>query len=522
MNNRRLLPYSALLLAACASLAVPAGAQMTSTGLNCSQIQSLNLLKQDNMRAGLTLIECGVVQGGASVGGDSEENEAPAPPNILVSNRTCNSGSSCTKSESMVWAQGSTIVVNFNDHNAGQYAGASYSTNGGATFTQINPPPFTSHGTNYGDPIVVYNAKLAKWFAGDLVGGCGGQGIGLWTSADGITWTTGACAHNGGSDDRESMWVDNNPASTGYGRMYISWNDYNTNCGGGGCLFVTWSNDGTTWSTPKQVNTGSFANVFSRDVQITGTPVVPVSNNITANVPYSTVFLASMDEGGGGLATRQNIMFRSVDGGTSWTGVTTGPRFAAVGDSTCGYFAKVNSIIRHMGWGEPAVGPKGVVHYAYAGAGTSNDHGNIYYVRSTDNGLTWSTPLKLNDDPDAQYHTQWMPSVSSSSNGKVTISWYDRRSQNTACNAVTDPGCSYERYGVQSSNNGATWGSNFAITSSVTPEPAQNDPGVQSCYAGDYDYATATGNNAWVTWTDGRRAVGGTQVQDVNFAAIPQ
>ncbi len=63
---------------------------------------------------------------------------------------------------------------------------------------------------------------------GDLVAGgdCGGQGIGLWNSPDGITWTTGACPHNGSEDDRESMWVDNNPASPFYGRMDISWNDF--------------------------------------------------------------------------------------------------------------------------------------------------------------------------------------------------------------------------------------------------------------------------------------------------------
>ncbi len=90
----------------------------------------------------------------------------------------------------------------------------SVSTDGGVTFTRLNPSPFaTGHGTNFGDPIVVYNAKLSKWFAGDLATGCGGQGLGLWTSLDGLTWSVGACAHNGTSDDRESMWVDNSPSS---------------------------------------------------------------------------------------------------------------------------------------------------------------------------------------------------------------------------------------------------------------------------------------------------------------------
>ena len=45
---------------------------------------------------------------------------------------------------------------------------------------------------------------LTKWVAIFLASGCGGQGLGVWTSPDGVTWSTGACAHNGSSDDRES------------------------------------------------------------------------------------------------------------------------------------------------------------------------------------------------------------------------------------------------------------------------------------------------------------------------------
>src|SRR5437762_2853907 len=72
------------------------------------------------------------------------------------------------------------------------------STAGGVTFTRLLPAPFASgHGTNYGDPILVFNGRLQQWFAGDLSTGCGGQGIGLWTSptaSGGLTWSTGACA----------------------------------------------------------------------------------------------------------------------------------------------------------------------------------------------------------------------------------------------------------------------------------------------------------------------------------------
>ena len=516
MNHRSKLVLCVLTGALCA-FTVPAMAQMTSVGIDCSQLNSIHAMTQENFRVGKALIECGIVAGGKEEAG-SDVN-FPAPPNVLVSNRTCTGPTSCTKSENMVAEHGSTVVVNYNDHQSGQYSGASYSTDGGATFTEIEPAPFASgHGTNYGDPIVVFNNKLNKWFAGDLVTGCGGQGIGMWSSADGISWTAGACAHNGSFDDRESMWVDNDPTSAGYGRMYISWNDYNTVCGAGGCLFIVHSDDGTTWSTPLQLNNGG---TFLRNVQLTGAQISPTANR-SALKGYDSVFIASMDEGGGGNASRQNIMFRSDNGGTSFTQVTMGPRFNAVGDLSCGYFYAVAPIWRHMGWGEPAVGPNNTVHYVFAGAGTNNDHGDIFYTRSTDNGTTWSAPVKLNDDPDQQYHTQWMPNLSVNPAGKVTASWYDRRSVSTACNFATDPGCNYERYGAQSSDNGATWSANFAVSSAIIPQPQQQDGGVQGCYAGDYDYSTAQGSNAYVTWTDGRRNVNGVQVQDVNLAVVPE
>ena len=516
MKNRN-LAISILALAVCV-FALPAMAQMTSVGIDCSQLSSVHALSQENLRMGKALIECGIVKGGGSPSDQEIEDDYPQPPNVLVSNRSCSSDASCTKSESMVWANGQTIVVNYNDHNNGQYSGTSYSTDGGATFTEILPNPFGSgHGTNYGDPIVVYNQKLGMFFAGDLVTGCGGQGVGLWTSPDGIKWTVGACAHNNSFDDRESMWVDNDPTSAGYGRMYITLNNYNVTCGAGGCLFVTYSDNGTTWSTPLQLNSGTFL----RNVQVTGGQISPTAIKSSLNA-YDPVFLATMDEGGGGASTRQNIMFRSTNGGTSWTQITMGPRFNPPGDLSCGYFYAVAPIIRHMGWGEPAVGPNNVVHYAYAGAGTNNDHGDIFYTRSTDNGATWSTPVKLNTDPDQQYHTQWMPSVSVNPAGKLTVSWYDRRQANSACNSYTDVGCSYNRYAIQSPDNGVTFGTDFVVSSSLSPQPSQLDGGVQSCYAGDYDYNTAQGSNAFVTWTDGRRSVNGVAVQDVNFAAVPE
>ena len=85
--------------------------------------------------------------------------------------------------------------------------------------------------------------------------------------------------------------------------MYELYNDFNV---GGGALYVTRSTDGgLTWLAPVQVANGT---PFIRDVQITG-----------AQDTSGTVILAGMNEGGGGLAQRMNLMYRSTDGGVTFT-----------------------------------------------------------------------------------------------------------------------------------------------------------------------------------------------------------
>ncbi len=141
---------------------------------------------------------------------------------------------------------------------------------------------------------------------------------------------------------------------------------------------------------------------FMRDVQITG------------DAATGDVYVASMNEFGGGLTTRSNLFFKSTDGGATWTNTYTGPTFPAPGRTTCpnSYFACMyntpqGGYWRHMGWGEPAA-LNGIVHYVYDSRNTGNgDPGNIFYIRSTNGGATFSAPFQLNTD--ATTRAQWQP-----------------------------------------------------------------------------------------------------------------
>ena len=312
-----LAAFAALAIVLTGAIAAAGAAGNTSRQGVCASIEKNNVEKQMNAHAALILAACGRTPAGAEALNSSfsslahlrsqPQDYGGTDVNII----TGGEGTSphVVQSETQVWANGDTVVSTYNDsRTAGAcYSGGSYSQNGGATWTNLNSRPFCSgHGTSFGDPTIVYDALHAKWIASFLAAGCGGQGLGVWTSNDGATWATGPCAHSGGSDDRNSSWVDNTPSSPFYGRTYISWNNFAV---GQGALQVIWSNDGgATWTAPVTV----VGNIFVRDVQIT-------------TGADGKVFLATMNEGGGGMSPRQNIIQMSTNGGASWSGVRDGP-----------------------------------------------------------------------------------------------------------------------------------------------------------------------------------------------------
>ena len=68
---------------------------------------------------------------------------------------------------------------------------------------------------------------------------------------------------------------------------------------------------------------------FIRNVQITG----DMSGD-------GTLYIAGMDEGGGGFPHNDtNLIFKSTDGGNTWSNTYTGTPFPGPGVTSSGYFA---------------------------------------------------------------------------------------------------------------------------------------------------------------------------------------
>jgi len=491
---------------------------LVPAGFDCSRIHELGIDKQENMRAGAIMIACGRAQGGAAsspLGAFVQViNQLLAPLAYGTADVDLVTGAetspNVTQSETFTASNPDNpnqIVVAYNDsrgRNASpiNISGASVSTDGGTTFTRLTAANGQSPFSNtLGDPVILYNRPTGTWYTVWLDAGCGAQGLGGYkttTPSNANSWTH-FCIHTNSQDDRESGWADNNPSSAFYGRMYVSWNDFNV---GGGALFVRYSTDnGVSWTNARQLTSGA---PFIRDVQITG-------DSATGDV-----YVAGMNENGGGLTTRNNLMFRSTDGGNTWTNTYTGPTFNGPGRGASGYFATMYNnpaYWRHMGWGEPAA-LNGVVHYVYDSRNTATgDAGNVFYIRSTDRGVTFSAPFQLNTNTDPT-KAQWQPNVSVSSTGSLFAVWYDERERTAASCQPSSPSTPcYRMWARRSTDNGATWLPDDAFSNVVTPLPLQPDPGIQATYAGDYDYASASPNHLHA-WVDGRVTISGSSQQD--------
>jgi hypothetical protein len=118
---------------------------------------------------------------------------------------------------------------------------------------------------------------------------------------------------------------------------------------------------------------------------------------------------------------------------------------------------------------------------------------DVYMIRSSDQGLTFSAPIRINQDPTGlgkKHYFPWI--VCDPANGVLSVIFYDDRN-------VGAYDC--EVYCANSEDGGDTW-EDFKVSDvSFTPSPI---PGLAGGYMGDYLGISARDGWVYPTWTDNR------------------
>jgi len=138
---------------------------------------------------------------------------------------------------------------------------------------------------------------------------------------------------------------------------------------------------------------------------------------------------------------------------------------------------------------------------------------NVLFAKSTDGGITWTTPIRVNDALTGQHFF----STIAVSGGVISVAWYDSRLGQLSNGTITGLDVFY----ASSTNGGNSFSTNVRITSvSFNPNTVERtDFGDTEIFMGDYIQVAASSASAHIIWTDNRNAC---DTVDPTFGCIDQ
>ncbi|MFN7963004.1 MAG: sialidase family protein [Thermoanaerobaculia bacterium] len=363
----------------------------------------------------------------------------------------------------------------FGPAGGGGFTGFARSETGAATWEDrgaLSPDSF-------GDPSLVWSRRDATFYIAALHS----SGLGLWRS-DKCGEFTFLSNPSVGGDDKEILAVDNEPGSPHFGSLYVVWTDFDA-FPQTTIRAVRSSDGGASWGPEVVLATANFTQM----VQGAWPAVSPNGDLFVAWLEYADFY--------NGPISIHGVV--SHDGGSSFSAIAspltnaTSPQDAAA-SSACGRGA-LNGYIRYLPSPQIVVDRNKVLHvvYSYDPDGANvGDTVNVYYRRSIDGGVSWSTEVKLNDDNTSR--DQYFPALTLSGS-TLLATWYDRR---------LDPANLLQDYYKRTSDNGGvSW--NASVRVSDVSTPIHLDGYLAGCYHGDYDQSILNRNNLEISqWADDR------------------
>ena len=346
------------------------------------------------------------------------------------------------------WRQFNSYTSNF------RQGGWGFTTDGGLTWTF---PGVLENNVFRSDPVLNSNEtgtffylSLRETFYDDI-----------WRSTNGgSSWTRSTFGDVSGGD-KEWFTIDTTNG-TGHGFQYQAWSISGNNWGGR--QFSRSTDGGATWMNP----------IFLPSSPVWGTLDVDTNGNLfiggAANFTSPFWCLRSSNAQNPGVTPTFDRVTQVSLGGSLDFGDPGGPNpgglagqlFLAVDRSG----GPTNNNIYMLASVQPT------------GFGTGTD---VMFARSTDGGLTFSVPHRINDDPINHNKWHYFGTLGVAPNGRIDSVWLDTR--NAANNIDSQLFYSY------STDGGVSWSPNVAVSNSFNPLegwPQQNKIG---------DYITVVSDN---------------------------
>jgi hypothetical protein len=304
------------------------------------------------------------------------------------------------------------------------------------------------------DPAVTLDG-LGNVFQAFVTAGILDKSMWVLRSTDGGLTFAGATSLDPYPSDKP--WIVADPVN---GNVYVMWTLIGT-----GIRFSRSTDHGVTFSTPVMLTNNA----------IMGTLDVGPGGEVY--VVYLTALAIRMD--------------RSLNAGVTW--LSSDPIVAAPITQPPNANGGVwNRMVIDMAVDRTGGAFAGRIYVAWPDARDGDS--DIYLTHSSDQGATWSTPIRVNDDIPGGGTDQINSSVWVDDVGHVHVQFLDRR---------LDPSnLDFAVYLATSTDGGATFARNVRISEPRVPQGGL--PGRPNTFLGDYGGGDGAGGANHVVWSDGR------------------
>ena len=381
-----------------------------------------------------------------------------------------------TEAEPASSAFGSTIVTAFQ---AGRFAnggassiGFAASSDGGRTWrsgflpalTTLSSPPGTS--VRASDPTVAYDAEHRVWLIGSLAIGRDQWQLLVNRSANGTAWSPPITAAAAPAQTLDKGWLacDNWPSSPLRGRCYLSYLDVPANQ----IATRTSTDGGLTWSSAATTPTRS-------EIEVNGAqPLVRPDGTLV--VVYASFSNRRFEES-------EVLAIRSADGGASFTEPV---RVAALQAAALGE-------IRSPPLPSAAVDSGGRLYTVWEDCRfVSGCSRNDLVLSSSDDGVTWSDPVRLPTTPATASAHSLVPGLAADSTSRrLAVVYYT-----LPVGCATRPTCAgVGAEEISSADGGGTWS---------PPQRLDTEPMKLSWIAADAEAGHMLGDYEAVSFVSGR------------------